>query len=127
MSSPSTNEVILGGFSREYADYTIPNPADYDYAGNKWDGLKDASPVVTIKFDTPVDVSNTQTEQKYYAVVIPSRCTNPVAGMPHIVFDAYNAAGDKILTKTITTSSSEGIGEGKKYSFDLTLDTYDPC
>ena len=84
-----------------------------------------ATPTLTISFDSPVRVGKEQTSKKYYAVVIPSRCSHVGnVGNPKLTFDAYNAAGDKILTKTITTSNPEGIGEGKKYSFDLTLDTY---
>ncbi len=115
---------ILSGFSKNYPSETIPNPLDWDYDAARWDGAADASPVVTIQFASPVEISNTQTTQKYYAVVIPSRCVNNSNGNPHIVFNAYNAAGDKILTKTITASSPRGIDEGIKYSFDLTLDTY---
>ncbi|MBR6054869.1 MAG: hypothetical protein IKP46_05980 [Bacteroidales bacterium] len=115
---------ILSGFSKNYPSETIPNPLDWDYDAARWDGAADASPVVTIQFDNPVEISQTQTTQKYYAVVIPSRCVNNSNGNPHIVFNAYNAAGDKILTKTITASSPRGIDEGIKYSFDLTLDTY---
>ena len=82
---------------------------------------------ITLNFASPVQVSTTPTAKKYYAVMIPSRCyTESGCDNPTLTFDAYNAAGDKILTKTITTSSSEGIEEGKKYSFDLTLDTYYP-
>ena len=78
-----------------------------------------ATPTLTISFDSPVRVGKEQTSKKYYAVVIPSRCSHVGnVGNPKLTFDAYNAAGDKILTKTITTSNPEGIGEGKKYSFD---------
>ena len=115
---------ILPGFSKDYRFESIPDPQDWDYDAARWAGAADASPVVTIQFDNPVEISQTQTTQKYYAVVIPSRCVNNSNGNPHIVFNAYNAAGDKILTKTITASSPRGIDEGIKYSFDLTLDTY---
>ena len=99
-------------------NHAVPDPDD-------WSGIDDATPTITIKFDSPVAVSQQQTAKKYYAVMIPSRCASVMnCGHPKLTFDAYNAAGDKILTKTITTSRSSGIDEGRKYSFDLTLDTY---
>ena len=92
-----------------------------------WAETNGGKSTLTLNFASPVKVSNTPTAKKYYAVMIPSRCyTESGCDNPTLTFDAYNAAGDKILTKTITTSSSEGIEEGKKYSFDLTLDTYYP-
>ena len=92
-----------------------------------WAETNGGKSTITLNFASPVQVSQTPTAKKYYAVMIPSRCyTDPSCGNPILTFDAYNAEGDKILTKAITTSYSEGIMEGRKYSFDLTLDTYYP-
>lgn len=103
-----------------------------DFQLNSWpvDGwltanYPSATSTLTLNFETPVRVSNQQTAKKYYAVMIPSRCSRVGnTGNPKLTFDAFDADGEKILTKTITTSSTQGIEEGKKYSFDLTLDTY---
>jgi hypothetical protein len=93
-------------------------------AKDGWADANGGKSMITLDFASPVEVGNSPTSQKYYAVMIPSRCsTASDGGNPKLTFDAYNAAGDKILTKTITTSSPEGIEEGKKYSFDLTLDS----
>ena len=93
-------------------------------AKDGWADANGGKSMITLDFASPVEVGKSPTSQKYYAVMIPSRCsTASDGGNPQLTFDAYNAAGDKILTKTITTSSPEGIEEGKKYSFDLTLDS----
>ena len=110
---------VMGGFGSDFEHHPLEPDG--------WTGLENASPTLTIDFETPVSVSKYPTSKKYYAVLIPSRCAFGSGWVnPQITFDAYNSAGDKILTKTITTSSSQGLEEGIKYSFDLTLDTYYP-
>jgi hypothetical protein len=65
-------------------------------------------------------VGESSTEQKYYAVMIPSRCVQKAGcGNPRLTFDAYDASDVKIFSKTIETTSTQGIEEGKKYPFAL--------
>lgn len=60
------------------------------------------------------------TQEEAYAVMIPSRCIHKSGcGNPRLTFDAYNAEDEKIFTKTIETTSTQGIEEGKKYPFAL--------
>ena len=110
----------LSGFGGDW--YRI----DFDAASDAtdWDGLgSDATSTLRLQFASPVAVSESPTEQKYYAVMIPSRCVHKDNCLnPQLTFDAYNAGGEKILTKTITTSSGQGIEEGKKYSFPLVFE-----
>ena len=89
-----------------------------------WDGLgSNATSTLRLQFASPVTVGTSPSEQKFYAVMAPARCVH-ISGCdnPKLTFDAYNAAGEKILTKTITTTSTQGIEEGKKYAFALELD-----
>ena len=108
---------FMAGFGSDYYKAYVPDP-------DGWEGVADATSTLRIQFDTPVTVSKTQSSAKYYAVMFPSRCAHFDGDNPILTFDAYNKAGDKILTQTKTTTSREGILEGRKYSFDLTLDTY---
>ena len=95
------------------------------FSPDSWEGAAGLSPTLKVDFSSPVPVSKNQKTKKYYAVMIPSRCVHmDGCDNPKLTFDAYNANDEKILTKTITTSSTQGIEEGMKYSLDLTLDTY---
>jgi hypothetical protein len=95
-----------------------------DFEATGWEGIgSDATSTLRLQFDSPVSVSESTTAQKYYAVMIPSRCIHKEGcGNPKLTFDAYNAEGKKIFTKTIETSSTQGIEEGKKYPFNLVLE-----
>ena len=92
-----------------------------------WSGLgSDATSTLRLQFASPVSINDSPSEQKFYAVMAPARCVHiSGCGNPRLTFDAYNAAGEKILTKTITTTSPQGIEEGKKYAFALELGAED--
>ncbi len=104
---------FMGGFGSGWSS------GDFDVAA--WDGLSsDATSTLRLQFASPVSVGESSTEQKYYAVMIPSRCVQKAGcGNPRLTFDAYDASDVKIFSKTIETTSTQGIEEGKKYPFAL--------
>ena len=109
---------FMSGFGSSWNDY------HHDFEATGWEGLgSDATSTLRLQFDSPVSVSESPTGQKYYAVVIPSRCIHKDGcGNPKLTFDAYDASGNKVFTKTIETTSTQGIEEGKKYPFNLVLE-----
>ena len=110
---------FLGGFGSSWNDY------HHDFEATGWEEFgSDATSTLRLQFDSPVSVNaSAPTTQKYYAVMIPSRCIHKSGcGNPRLTFDAYDASGNKIFTKTIETTSTQGIEEGTKYPFDLVLD-----
>ena len=110
---------FMAGFGSDFLQCPIYADSWADNAGYS------PNSTLTIDFDTPVLVRKNQKTRKYYAVVIPSRCAHvDGCGNPKLTFDAYNDDGEKIFTQTKELLSSQGIEEGMKYSFDLTLDTY---
>ena len=109
---------FMSGFGGNWDD------SHHTFEVDDWGGLgSDATSTLRLQFASPVSVKESPTAQKYYAVMAPARCVHVSGcGNPRLTFDAYNASGEKILTKTITTTGPQGIEEGKKYAFALELE-----
>ena len=82
----------------------------------------DATNTLTIKFTSPLSLTDDEFSDYVKAVVLPSY--NEAAhnyGAPQVLFKAYDASGNLLYMSAKYTNSTDGFEQGKRYNFDVVL------